>query len=307
MKRAGDSLHKLLLALLVAAQLAVSPAPTFAAPDATIAKKLMTTPRPLFFNDLVAFDTAVHRTLALPVQRKSFAFAAGANLLPLTFAEVPQALRSYPIVFLPEGNSVVLAAITGLAGGRNLFVDAWGEWRPGAYIPAYVRGYPFIAIRPTESAEPVLAFDPQALDFKTDSGQALIKADGQPSEQLKGILAFQAEYRELAERTQKMTTALKDAGVLEEGGLQLQATQKDGAAQKIGGFLVVSEPKLRALKGEALQKLMEADALGLAYAQLFSMGSLNNVFAAGGEAAAVTSTVTPAEKSKAKRARKKAE
>jgi hypothetical protein len=52
---------------------------------------------------------------------------------------------------------------------------------------------------------------------------------------------------------------------------------------------------------------MEADALGLAYAQLFSMGSLNNVFAAGGEAAAVTSTVTPAEKSKAKRARKKAE
>jgi hypothetical protein len=272
------------LAFLLATVLfAVSPASTFAATNTIKPNQLMTTPRPLFFNDLVAFDIEAHRTLALPLQRKGFAFAAGAPVLPLTFAEVGQALHSYPIAFIPEGDSLALVALTGLpmeGAQRNLFVDASGEWRPDTYIPAYVRGYPFIALRPTEKAEPILAFDPQALDFKAKGGQPLINADGQPSEQLKGIMAFQAEYRQLAERTAEMSKALKDAGVLEEGKLQLQAADTKAEPQKIGGFLVVSEQKLKALPAEALKKLMNADALGLAYAQLFSMSSLNNLFAA---------------------------
>jgi hypothetical protein len=122
----------------------------------------------------------------------------------------------------------------------------------------------------------VLAFDPLAADFKHAKGQLLIAADGMPSEQMKGIVAFHGEYRQLAERTQMMTKALKDAGVLEEGSLQLQPNE-GGEAQRIGGFLVVSESKLKALPADALKKLLEADALGLAYAQLFSMGSLNQL------------------------------
>jgi len=263
-------------------------------PPPTFALDLMTTPRPLFFTDLVAFDTEAHRSLTLPAQRQGFAFTAGAPMLPLTFAEAGQALRSYPIVFFPEGDSLTLAVLTGLpvdGSRRNLFVDAAGEWRPDTYIPAYVRGYPFIALRPTANAEPILAFDPQAPDFKRAGGQPLVSADGQPSEQLKGILAFQAEYRQLAERTAAMTKALKDAGVLEEGSLQLQAPGSD-ETQQIGGFLVVSEPKLKALSPDVLKKLMAADALGLAYAQLFSMGSLGNLFSAPA-AAQPTSADTP--------------
>jgi hypothetical protein len=269
------------------AVIAVPPTPTFAASNVSKVTKdspLMTTPRPLFFNDLVAFDTDTHRTLALPAQRKGFAFAAGAPMLPLTYAEVGQALHIYPIAFIPDGETLALVALSGLpieGAKRNLFIDAWGEWRPNTYIPAYVRGYPFIALRPSEAAEPILAFDPQALDFKADGGQPLITADGQPSEQLKGIMAFQAEYRQLAERTTVMTKALKEAGVLEEGNLQLQ-TPDNKEAQKIGGFLIVSEQKLKALPTDVLKKLMDADALGLAYAQLFSMGSLPNLFATQG-------------------------
>lgn len=286
-----------LLALLLCS--AVPPAPTFA-------QDLMNAPRPLFFNDLIAFDTEKHRQLALPAERKHFGFAKDAHLLPLTFAEVGLALKHYPLVFVAENDSLALVALTGLPGQGNRFIDAKGEWTPGTYIPAYVRGYPFIALQPSEKADPVLAFDPSAADFKSRNGKALLAADGQPTDQLKGIAAFQAEYRMLAERTQAMTRALKDAGVLEEGGLQLQAPG-DGEAQTIGGFLVVSEQKLRALKGDALQKLMEADALGLAYAQLFSMGNLGNLFAASGEAPALTPPLTPTEQPKVKRARKKAE
>jgi hypothetical protein len=264
----------------------------------------MNTPRPLFFQDLVALDKDAHRKLSLPAQRKSFAFAAGANLLPLTFAEVSQALHHYPVVFVAEGDATVLVALTGLQAGSNSFIDAKGEWRANTYIPAYVRGYPFIAIRPTESADPILALDPGAADFKAPGGQPLLNADGQPSEQLKGIMAFQGEYRQLAERTQAMTRALKEADVLEEGSLQLQPNGS-GEPQKIGGFLVVSEAKLKALPADALKKLMEADALGLAYAQMFSMGSLGNLFGQPTQGTAERSA-TPA-KTETKRAAKKAQ
>jgi hypothetical protein len=194
---------------------------------------------------------------------------------------------------------VALFALTDLQPGSNRFVNANGEWRAGAYIPAYVRGYPFMSVRASEQAEPVLALDPQAADFKAPGGQALLLADGTPSEQLKGIMAFQGEYRMLAERTRTMVQALKDAGVLEEGSLQLQPIG-GGEPQKIGGFLVVSEAKLKALPADELNKLMQADVLGLAYAQMFSMGSLGNVFAS----STAAQQQQPAGKPSAKRAKK---
>ena len=282
-----------LAACLIAVALTDAPAlaDAPAKPELTSSSKantLMDTARPILFRELMPFDTEQHRNIQLPAERKSFAFAAQAPVLPLTFAEVGLALRHYPIVMVAERDSVALVAMTGLGSdkaGGNLFVDAHGEWLPGTYIPAYVRGYPFIAIRPAPGAEPVLAMDPQAADFRQPGGSKLLGANGQPSEQLKGIMAFHTEYRQLAERTAQMTQALKDAGVLEEGRLQLQpagapANSGDAATQTIGGFLVVTEPKLKALSADALKKLLEADALGLAYAQVLSMASLGNLLAA---------------------------
>lgn len=235
--------------------------------------QLMNTPRPLFFSDLVAFNTEQHRNLSLPAQRKNFAFAASATLLPLTVAEVGAAVHHYPIVFVQEGETVALVALTGLPGTGNRFVDAKGEWRADSYVPAYVRGYPFIAVRPAPGAEPIIAFDPNAADFKDKNGQPLIGSDGQPSEQLKGILAFHGEYQGLAERTHLIAAALKTEGVLEEGQLNVQLPGNPQATP-IGGFLVVSEARLRALSPEALKRLMDLDAIGLAYAHLLSMGNL---------------------------------
>lgn len=261
-----------LVALAISAH-AAPPAAGIARPNTFSSEQIMNTPRPLFFSDLVPFDTERHRGLRLPTQRKSFAFAAAAHLLPLTLAEVGAAVHHYPVVFVPEGDVIALVALTGLPSTGNRFVDAHGEWRAGAYIPAYVRGYPFIAVRPAPGAEPIIALDPNAADFRDNNGQSLIGSDGQPGEQLKGILAFHGEYHALVERTRAMTAALKAEGVLEEGSLQLQA-KAGSQAQTVGGFLVVSEAKLHALSAEALKRLMDADAVGLAYAHLLSMGNL---------------------------------
>lgn len=228
--------------------------------------------RPLFFRELMAFSTDAHRQLTLPAQRSDYSFAAPAHLLPLTLVEVVPAVHTYPILFVQEGERIGLAALMGLPGSGNRFIDAKGRWREGAYIPAYVRSYPFIAVRPGPKEQPLIAFDPTASDFKTKGGEALVGKDGQPTERLQSIVKFLTEYQALAERTRTAAQALKDAGVLEPGNVNLNLP--DGQSKHFDGFLMVNEGKLRELKPEALKKLVDADALGLAYAHLISLSNL---------------------------------
>lgn len=266
------------------AALAFPVLPALAAPATALSAAersilIMNTPRPLFFSALVALDTQQHRSLTLPAQRQDFSFAAAAHMLPLNAAEVAVAMHHYAIAFVREGEAVVLVALTGLPDTGNRYVNAQGQWRAGAYIPAYVRGYPFIAVRAAPGVEPVIAFDPNAADFKAPNGQALLTADGQASEQLKGILAFHGEVQALTQRTQHMTQALQAEGVLEDGQLNVHNPNgsPNGSTAQIGGFLVVNEAKLRALPPDALKRLMDADAIGLAYAHLFSMSNLGHL------------------------------
>src|SRR5689334_16161317 len=67
------------------------------------------------------------------------------HALPITFAEMPQVARDYPIVFIKPADGAALRAIAllGLKPGENLFVDARGRWRDDVYRPAYLRRYPF--------------------------------------------------------------------------------------------------------------------------------------------------------------------
>jgi hypothetical protein len=226
---------------------------------------------PLFYRQIDAFDTARHGPLRRPASA-DFRFAAGATVIPLLISELPLAMRHYPLVFLPggEGRAPTLAVLVSLGDERNLFVDAAGAWRAGAYIPAYVRRYPFHALRVDTQTDPLLAID--ATYVAAPDGEPLVTADGKPSPFLDEMLTFAREYLVAAERTEPMCLALQEAGVLEEGDITLQA--EGGEAHRINGFLSVSEERLRALPADALVKLHQADALGLAYAQLLSLANL---------------------------------
>ena len=68
----------------------------------------------------------------------------------------------------------------------------------------------------------------------------------------------------------------------------------------------VPGPKLKALPTDTLKKLMDADALGLAYAQMLSMGSVGNLFVSPVGVAAAAAAAAPA-KSSEKRVVKKVE
>lgn len=233
---------------------------------------------PLFYKSLVPFSRTQHRSLTRPKVHANYGFAADTNIIPLLVSEVPQAVRHFPIVFIKDRQSsaVNLVALVGKGDGRNQFVDANGQWRPGVYIPAWVRRYPF-ALMADAKGEGMLAVDVEALIFKDKrDAQPLVNSDGEPTDQLQKIMEFQKEFLALSDLTERVTNALVQADVLEDAGFSTRRAESDKPLS-VQGFMVVNEPKLKALKREQVERLHRADALGLAYTQLLSMATLGQM------------------------------
>src|SRR3990167_9413159 len=88
-----------------------------------------------------------HYKRLLPIP--SYAFAQKLALVPLVGAEMAQAAHNFPIVFVPLGESFGLMAMLSLQPESNLYVAPDGRWLT-AYIPAFIRQYPFAVGLPAE-------------------------------------------------------------------------------------------------------------------------------------------------------------
>lgn len=258
---------------------AVSPAAGTSSASATTANAATTaTSLPLFYKSLVPFDLAQHRELTVPKVQNNYVFAANTDIVPLLVTEVAQAVRFFPIVFIKDRatTTVSVVALVGKGDGKNQFVDANGQWRSGVYIPAWLRRYPF-ALFSSPKGEGILALDTQAKVFEDKRDpQRLVDSQGKPTEQLQKIFEFQKEFLAQSRLTTTTTQLLSEAGVLEDARFLIKSAASD-KPQNIQGFMLVNEQKLKTLKTETLEKLHRADALGLAYAQLLSMGHVSTI------------------------------
>ena len=97
---------------------------------------------PLFYKRPMPLDATSHAALGL---RKEFGlnFTRGVNAVPVNLIEMPQVCHYYPIAFSPDATGTPVA-ILGLRDNENLFLGKDGQWAEEAYIPAYIRRYPFI-------------------------------------------------------------------------------------------------------------------------------------------------------------------
>ena len=106
---------------------------------------------PLLYNELTPISHKRHGDYGVAAER-SFTFAREMTFVPLTMDEFPQAQRDYPIVFTTKGPTVPVALLGSNAGG-NQFVEEDGSWRKGAYVPGYLRRYPFQMVREKEGSD----------------------------------------------------------------------------------------------------------------------------------------------------------
>jgi hypothetical protein len=224
---------------------------------------------PFYYNDLEPLSSSRYGHYTRRATEDSGLFAR-AHTAPLVVDEFSAAQRCYPIVFA-SGDDPVPMALMGLHEGVNVFVDDAGKLIGDAYMPAYIRRYPFMLARLHPGAEELtLCFDPSSgLIGEFADGLPLFDADG-PSQVTRDILKFCEEFEMSAQRTGQFMHELQESRLLIDGEVSLHSAELD-APFTYRGFQVVDEARFRDLRGDKLRRMNQSGMLALIIAHLISL------------------------------------
>jgi hypothetical protein len=224
---------------------------------------------PMFYKNPVPIEPQRHATAGLR-ERSDFRFAADTNAVPLTAAEIVHAARTYPIVFSAAAPTVPFAVV-GLRDHENLFVDATGNWREDAYIPAYVRRYPFIFSEVPGSDRLVLCVDEAADHFETASSSRPFFADGKPVDALQRAFKFNETFQVHYAETRRFGEWLDKNNMLEDR--MAKADLGGGQQFTLRGFRLLNPERLQTMEDSLVLELHKKNWLPLLH---FHLQSLNN-------------------------------
>lgn len=231
----------------------------------------------LFYERPVPLNREGHKDLRIkPIN--SVAFAAKAHSVPLTIGEFGPAARDFPILF--GGNSLEEAgplAMLGLNQSENAFVDDNGQWEQGAYVPAFIRRYPFVLAEKPEGAEGddfTVFLDEDYAGFGTEEGERLFNEDGSDTDTLKNAVRFLGEFQEQVKHTHAFTKRLRELDLLEPRSAEIKNGEN---TMVINGLFLVNEEKLRQLDEKVAQELLANGSMGFIYAHLLSLSNIDRL------------------------------
>jgi hypothetical protein len=227
----------------------------------------------LFYSAPEPLSKEAHAKLGIKNLENPYAFTARTHLVPLTVTEFGPAALCYPIIFIgPERTPV---AVMGVNADENLYVDEKGGYAADAYLPAYIRRYPFVLANDAAAQRMVVCIDSKA-PMIGENADAPFFENGEPTDFTKGAIDFCNNFEQEAQRTLSFVALLKELDLFEEKTatytpptvLQGQPGQ---AQQVIATYQGVSEEKLNALSGDKLKELIANGALSQIYAHLLSL------------------------------------
>lgn len=224
---------------------------------------------PLFYRSPRVLTPGAHGQRSLAPE-PGYAFAATTNAVPLVAEEMAVAGRHFPVVFSDEGAPHPVA-ILGLRGQQNLFVEADGRWRAGAYLPAYVRRYPFIFLENEQRTELTLCIDESADALVPGRDRPLFDEAGQPTALTRNALAFCRDYQAQHLLAAAFTAALAEAGLLVDH--RADVTLRGGERLSLAGFKVIDADRFAQLPDATFLAWRQKGWLPLAYAHFFSIGA----------------------------------
>ncbi len=225
-------------------------------------------PLPIFYRRPRPLNSEIDRGKSLRLA-PDHSFARGTNSLVLNGGEFSLAMRFYPIVF-SLAEPVSAFAVVGLVDKENLFVGADGRWVPEAYVPAYVRRYPFILMEQPGSSELIVCFDEEA-GLVVDTAERPLFDGGQPTKLLQEAIAFCREFHAQHAATTAFVRALGAEGLLVRN--EARVVLGSGKQMTLRGFDVVDEAKFNALPDELFLDWRRRGWLHLIYCHLMSMGN----------------------------------
>lgn len=227
----------------------------------------------LFYTNPEPLSREVHGTLGVSRVEKPFLFAAEGHVVPLTVAEFGLACMNYPIIF--AGDQKQPLAVMGLNAGQNLFVKPDGTFEIGAYVPAYIRRYPFVLANDEQAERMVVCIERPAEIFKEEGADMpLFTEEGELSEYTQNAIKFCEDFETERRRTEQFVQLLTDLDLFETKRALFTPIMPDGTPgqpQQLADYFGVSEEKLRALPQEKVFELHTSGALEKIYNHLSSL------------------------------------
>lgn len=227
----------------------------------------------LFYTQPEPLSKETHGNLGVVRMDKPYGFAAQGHVVPLTVAEFGMASLSYPIIFAGEQRQPL--AVMGVNAGQNLFVKEDGGFEIGAYVPAYIRRYPFVLANDQAQQRMIVCIERGSALFKEEGhDMPLFDDKGEPSEYTKGAIKFCEDFETERRRTEQFVTLLTDLDLFETKRATftpLLAGGQRGEPQLLAEYYGVSEEKLRGLTGKKLAELRDSGALEKIYNHLSSL------------------------------------
>ncbi len=230
-----------------------------------------TTGRVILYKNPQPLSLEAHEKLGLVNIARPFSFVETAHVVPLTVQEFGVAAATMPIIFAPDRKTPL--AVMAARGNENLFVGKDGNWELDAYVPAFVRRYPFIFAADDKNESFVVCIDQDA-DMIGENADLPLFENGQPTQYTNGAMEFLQDFERQRRATEEWVDLVNGLDLLEEKSVTFTPTNPDGSQGetiKIADYLAISEEKLNALPEDKFMDLKNRGALGAIYAHLVSL------------------------------------
>ena len=225
----------------------------------------------LFYSKPEPLSREMHSGLSFKQLQRPFAFAAATNIVPLAVTEFVPAALSYPIIFAGENKQPL--AVMGVQQGENLFISSEGDAEPDAYLPAYIRRYPFVLADDKPQDRMIVCIERGAAMLVEGGGDLPLFENGEASEYTQNAITFCNEYETERRRTVQFVEMLTTLDLFEVKQAMFTPRLPDGTTgepQLVAEYFAVSEEKLTKLPADKFIQLRDNGALGQIYAHLIS-------------------------------------
>ncbi len=233
---------------------------------------------PLLYKMPSTLDAVRHAQASIRT-KADFSFAKTTNSLPINAIEFIEAVKNYPIVFTNDESPLPIAII-GLEQ-QNYFVKPDNSWQDGAYIPAYVRQYPFIFFEHSaEEKKLYLCVDEGAPQFSAtqiDNASQLYTKDGKPTPFTNNALKFCSDFYQHHIITRNFCADLKEHKLLKP--YQSEITLSSGKKTKLSGFQMIDEKAVNSLSNEIYLSFRKKGWIPFIYFALASTSNWKNLVA----------------------------
>jgi hypothetical protein len=224
------------------------------------------------YKNPIFLNSVTHKSVKIaPVT--SFKYANNLNSVVVVGQEFLEAAKFYPVVFTKtKEEEIIPVALLGLRNNENLFVDADGKWKEGAYVPAFFRRYPFIlASNVGQDGSFAVCVDSAFEGFGGKDGMALFDDKGDQTKEFKRVIEFLQTFQAQHGATVELVKSLKELDLFRDvsANITLPKGEKLGFAK----LMMVDETKMMALGDEQALELFRKGYLSWIYAHLYSLSN----------------------------------